>query len=70
MLSISNFCPVSVDKTFSEMYEKVFKKNMPVEKMNLSLRPSGKTTVITRCLEAWRSHLDKNCFVTAVMPDL
>ena len=52
------------------MYEKVFKKNMPVEKMNLSLRPSGKTTVITRCLEAWRSHLDKNCFVRAVMPDL
>ena len=75
--SVSNFCPVTILKIFSKMYEKVL-KNMLVEKMNDHFSPFvaayrenyNTQHVFFRLLEKWRLYLDNNYFVGAAMTDL
>ena len=75
--SVSNFRPVSVLRIFLKIYEKVL-KDMLVEKMNVYSSPFvacyrenyNTQHVLIRFLEEWRSYLDKNYFVGAIITDI
>ena len=74
---ISNFRPVSLLNTFSKFYERVIKDQLVLSMENyfssmvFAYRKNYSTQhVMTRLVEEWREHLDKNCVIGAVLTDL
>ena len=74
---ISNFWPVSLLNTFSKFYETVIKDQLVLSMesyfspMESAYRKNYSTQhVMTRLVEEWREHLDKNFVVGAVLTDL
>ena len=74
---ISNFRPVSLLNTFSKFYERVVKDQLALSMENYfspmvsAYRKNYSTQhVMTRLVEEWREHLDKNFVVGAVLTDL
>ena len=74
---ISNFRPVSLLNKFSKFHERVVKNQIVLSMENYFLpmvsvyRKNYCTQhVITRLVEEWREHLDKNLVVGAVLTDL
>ena len=72
-----NVRPVSVLKTFSKIYEKVFKKQLIQHLYNtisVFIAPYrqayGTQNVSIRLIEDWRSHLDDDVLVGAILTDL
>ena len=72
-----NFRPVSVLNTFSKIYEKVLKQQL-VQHLDNTLsvyvsayrRAYGTQHVLIRLIEEWRSHLDNDFLVGAILMDL
>ena len=72
-----NFRPVSVLNTFSKMYEKVLRKQL-VQHLYKTLsvfiaayrQKYGTQHVLIRLIEDWRSKLDNNYLVGAILMDL
>ena len=72
-----NFRPVSVLNTFSKIYEKVLKQQL-VQHLDDTLsvfisayrRAYGTQHVLIRLIEDWRSHLDNDFLVGAILLDL
>ena len=75
--AVMNFRPVSVLNTFSKVYEKVVKQQL-VKHLDITLsifiaayrRAYGTQHALRRLIEDWKSHLDSDYLVGAILMDL